>query len=305
MKTRPLLIALLAVAAACSSSSTSSLGTDPEDSGTGGATVDSGGGSDAGGGGIDTGAADSAVPPADGGSDTGAAASCNGLAYCDDFESYGGAITNGMTLGPWKATSTGTVTTFAVDTVNPHSGAKSLHITVAPGTAARGTLHQVATAATGLVPSNDVYGRAMVFYANTGGNDLPLAVHSWLFEAAGKYTEADGGPGTMNLNMGGGGAKMQLNYSPTDKSVQGGTMTAGAWHCVQWQYDAAGTPPADTAKVWVDGAVAVDIPVSQGWTFATPWSSFDFGFTHYQTLAKGVDVYLDDFALNDAMVPCP
>jgi hypothetical protein len=30
-----------------------------------------------------------------------------------------------------------------------------------------------------------------------------------------------------------------------------------------------------------------------------------FGFTHYQTLANAIDVYLDDFAVNTAMVPCP
>jgi hypothetical protein len=57
--------------------------------------------------------------------------------------------------------------------------------------------------------------------------------------------------------------------------------------------------------VWVDGTVAVNVPASQGWDFATPWNSFELGFTHYQTLANGVDVYLDEFALDGAMVPCP
>ncbi len=57
--------------------------------------------------------------------------------------------------------------------------------------------------------------------------------------------------------------------------------------------------------MWVDGTVAVNVPASQGWDFATPWNSFELGFTHYQTLANGVDVYLDEFALDGAMVPCP
>jgi hypothetical protein len=35
------------------------------------------------------------------------------------------------------------------------------------------------------------------------------------------------------------------------------------------------------------------VPQSKGWQFATPWDSFDFGFTHYQALPNGVDVYLD------------
>jgi hypothetical protein len=51
-------------------------------------------------------------------------------------------------------------------------------------------------------------------------------------------------------------------------------------------------------------ALAVEAPATEGWDFATPWTSFDFGFTHYQTLANGVEVFLDDFALDGAMIPC-
>ena len=82
-------------------------------------------------------------------------------------------------------------------------------------------------------------------------------------------------------------------------------MTAGAWHCVQWQFDGAGSPPANTAKVWVDGAVAITIAATEKWDFATPWTALQFGFTHYQTLPNPVDVFLDDFALGGAMIPCP
>ena len=65
------------------------------------------------------------------------------------------------------------------------------------------------------------------------------------------------------------------------------------------------TPVADVAKVWVDGAVVVDVAQTVGWEFATPWTSFNFGFTHFQTLPADADVYLDDFALDGAMIPCP
>ena len=236
---------------------------------------------------------------------------CGPWKYCEDFESYdAGAIKNGGMLGPWKATVQGTGIVFQVDGTKPHAGKQSLHVTVPSnagmdaGTAARGTLNQAATG--GLVPGNDMYGRAMVFYSNTGGNDLPIGVHSWLFNAGGFSSEGDGG---VTMNMGGGGMKLQLNYHPpaplTEQSVDNGSITAGTWHCLQWQYDGSGTSPADVAHVWIDGTDAVDVAKSKGWWFATPWNTFDFGFTHYQALANGVDVYLDDFALDAAMIPCP
>ena len=310
-----LVTVLVPAGVACSSSSDAPLGAyNPgADSGGGGGGNDSGGGGggndSGGGGGNDSGGGGG--NDSGGGNDTGAPPACTGLAFCEDFETLDGKITNGMTIGAWKASVSGTITTFAVDGVKPHSGSKALHITVSgnmeAGAPARGTLNQ--TKAGGLVTGNNLFGRAMVFYSDQGGNGLPLAVHSWLFNSSGMGKSADASTGNVTMNMGGGGAKMQLNYHPvapaTEQSMQGGTMTTGVWHCVQWQYDGAGTPPANTAKVWVDGAVAVDVPATKGWEFATPWTSMDFGFTHYQTLAAGVDVYLDDFAVNDTMVACP
>jgi hypothetical protein len=230
--------------------------------------------------------------------------SCAGLAYCDGFEAYGGQVLNGEIVGPWKATVQGV--TMTVDSVNPYRGTKSLHIilTAPDGGSARGTLGQVTDG--GIVPSDDVFGRAMLFYSAADGNGLPLGVHSWIFNSDGFSTVADGG---VTMNLGGGGAKLQLNYHPPpplpEQSVQGGTMTAGVWHCVQWEYNGSGSPPTDDAKVWVDGTLAVEATPSKGWNFATPWATFDFGFTHYQNVTNGVDVFLDDFALNDAMIPCP
>jgi hypothetical protein len=248
---------------------------------------------------------------ATGDAEGGDASDCAGYVYCDGFESYAaGTITNGQTLGPWLATVTGTGAVLAVSTAKAYRGANSLRVTVPTnagedsGTSARGSLNQKASA--GLIPGNNLFGRAMVFYSNTGGDDLALGVHSWLFNSGGTSAAADGG---VTMNMGGGGAKMQLNYHPplplTEQSVQGGAITAGAWHCVQWEYDGSGTPPNDQGQVWVDGTLALDVMKSKGWNFATPWNTFDFGFTHYEVLANGVDVYLDEFALDGAMIPCP
>jgi hypothetical protein len=263
-------------------------GTEVDAGNDGGANVD--GGNDAGT--QDAGSADS-------GSDGG----CPYL-YCEDFEGYdAGAVANGELLGPWKATVNGLGIQVRVDTVNPRSGRQSFHVTAQPdaGTA-RGTLNQTHNG--GLVPGNDMYGRMELFYSDAGTYGLPLAVHSWVFNSSG--LQSDGG--SSNMNMGGGGTKLQLNYHPpvgNEQSVQGGVMTPGVWHCVQWQYNGSGTPPSDTANVWIDGTLAVPVPVTKGWTFPTPWNSFDFGFNHYQVLPNAVDVFVDDFALDSAMVPCP
>ena len=231
-------------------------------------------------------------------------AACSG-AYCEDFESYpSGPLVNNAVLGPWTVKVSGTVTLAAIDSVKPFSGTKSMHITVPAGATAGATLYKMVGA--GLVPGNNLFGRAMVYFSNAGGNAAPVGVHSWLFQGLGTST-AGGGPVTMN--WGDGGTQMQLNYHPfgaVESSVKDASqMVAGAWHCVQWQYDGSGTPPADTAKVWVDGTVVVAVPQSKGWLFATPWSAFNLGFMHYQTLAIGADVYLDNFALDSAMIPCP
>lgn len=274
--------------------------------------VDNGDGGGGGGGGADLAAGggggggdDFGVGGGDDLSTGGGGQGCTGFKYCDDFESYSGAVNNNMQLGPWLASVTGT--TVAVDSTNAYKSGKSLHITVPTGASAHGTLQQ--KAAGGLIPGNNMYGRAMVFYSNTGGNGLPLGVHSWIFSSSGDVTGGDGGTGAASMNMGGGGAMLQLNYHPplpaTEQSVRGGNITAGQWHCIQWQYDGGGSPPANIAKVWIDGTLAVDVPVSKGWEFPTPWNNFQFGFTHYQTLANTVEVFLDDFALDGKMIPCP
>ena len=233
--------------------------------------------------------------------DAPAGADCTGLTYCDDFDSYGAmTVTDGMTVGPWKASVAGA--TLAIDSTNGYHGGSALHVTMPAGTTVHGWLGQTSTS--GLVAGDNLYGRAMIYYSNTGGNDLPKGVHSWFFQTAGTSSEL---AMTAQINMGTGGAtaQPQLNYHPGDISKRGGSITAGAWHCVQWEYDGSGSPPADTAKVWIDGVPVIDLPASTGWKMATPWTSMELGFTHFQTTTNAVDVYLDDFALDAAMIPCP
>lgn len=263
--------------------------------GTGGVGGGSGGGLGGSGGGL--GGSGGGSGTSDGG--------CAGLIYCEDFEGLSGVLNNNDVVGAWKASVGGPGTSMKVDGVKPRNGARSLHITVPVADAgARATLNQLATA--GLIPGNNLFGRAEIFYSSDAGYGLPIGVHSWFFNAGGKAV--DGGSSTINL--GGGGTKLQLNYHPqvpaVEQSVQGGVMTAGQWHCIQWQYDGSGNPPKNEARVWVDGTLAVStLTPPKSWDFAKPWTTMDFGFTHYQVLSNPIDIYLDDFALDNAMIPCP
>jgi hypothetical protein len=233
--------------------------------------------------------------------------------YCDDFEGYTGNVMNGTKLGPWTA-SVGGMAMALIDMTKagkPGTGTKSLHVMAPAG----GSNHATLGNRSAMIPGNNVFGRAMVYWGNAGGANLPLGVHSWIFSASGTTaaatgTVSDAAGGAVSMNMGGGGNKMQLNYhwppSPTEKSVQGGSVTAGAWHCIQWNWDGSGTPAKNIGKVWVDGTLALMTPAApMAWNFAVPWTNIQFGYTNYQTLANSIDLYLDDYALNDSMIPCP
>jgi hypothetical protein len=284
-------------------------GTSPS-AGDSGETPDSGTGADSGTP-PDAGTANDAGSNADSGNDAGTsdagpsdAGGCS-YRYCEGFESYPtAAVANAEALGPWKATVNGIGIQARLDGLNPHSGLQSFHITVLAD-AGSASAHLTQKDGGGVIPGNDLFGRAWVFYTLDGGYGLPLGVHSWIFNASGAL---DGGTATMNLGGGGATAKPQINYHPpqgNESSVVNGTMTAGVWHCLQWEYNGSGSPPADTASLWVDGTLAANAPASKGWAFPVPWQSFDFGFTHYQVLNNPVDVFVDDFALDGAMVPCP
>lgn len=238
----------------------------------------------------------------DGGKDGGPGAGCGALAYCEGFESYSGAIADGAKLGAWTATVSATGATMTIDSTKAYAGKNSLHIVAAkasgPGT--RGILKQ--TVAAGLVAGNDLWGRVMVYYGNAAGDGLPT-IHSWLFEADGHSTPTNQNVGA---NLGSRNTNMAINFSPSDKTTPpgGGNLTAGKWHCIQWQYDGSGNPVKNIANVWVDGKLAVNVNAAGGFIAATPFTTMAFGFTHYQTVTDAADVYLDEFAVDKAKIPC-
>jgi len=243
--------------------------------------------------------------PSDAGADVKAEPDCTGLAYCENFEGYDDASTilNNEILGPWKAEVSGTVT-MKVDGDNPYGGSKALHINipVLDAGSSTSTLDQ-SVASGGLVTGNDLWGRVMVWYKNKPNG------HTWIFEGQGKSTASNK---TMNLNLADQGSNYFLNYhgdttSGAESSAAGGTPVAGAWVCLQWEYNGSTTTNASEAKVWADGTLIIDSKKApaQTWDLATPFTSFQLGFVHYPNTTEVIDLYIDDFALNNARVACP
>jgi hypothetical protein len=310
-----LLVTLLVVSACGSMPSTDGDAGAGGGSATGGGST--GGGEATGGGSTGGGSATGGGSETGGGSATGGGSSigggsgvdagtCAGTTYCEDFETYSPAgLANNQVLGPWKASVAGDGGVLSISALRAKNGVHALRYTVPAGGPAHGTLNQ--KHADGLVPGNDLFGRAWVYYGAGVDAGLPLGVHSWLFQANGPG--ADGG--NTSINLGGGSTKLQLNYhfpaSSNEQSVQGGTVTTDVWHCVQWEYRATGAADGgdNQARVWLDGAKVIDVATSKGWDLSRPWNNFDVGFTHYQVLSNGVDVFIDDFALADHSLACP
>ena len=72
-----------------------------------------------------------------------------------------------------------------------------------------------------------MFGRAEIFYSDggTNGPGLPLAVHSWIFNASGNSPASGGG---VAMNVANDGKQYFLNYHPAttpEQSARGGTPT--------------------------------------------------------------------------------
>ena len=224
----------------------------------------------------------------DGGRDAGAANGDGGgtvdggcpYAYCEDFlEEFPVApLTDQELLGPWRVSNRGPPGQLAdIDEVNPKTGKKSLHVTVAASTQGDVSLSQ--GNGFGLVPGNDLYGRLEIFYSNVGTYGVPDAgieagifgmpfnSHTWVFTASGY--NAEGGTEGINLQYGTAhvGQTPVVELAFTDSiAIAGGAVTAGAWHCLQWQLD--GSNPSDVANVWLDGTNIASGDAGEGVEFS-------------------------------------
>jgi hypothetical protein len=289
-------------------------------------TVDSGGTV------LEAGPADAAPDAADAAPADVLSCAANHYLYCDDFEAYpdSGSIASGTMLGPWMTgiggkTDAGQTAEMGVDTVKPFSGTYALHVTAPAGESTYGQLKRLQLDGGDIGP--DMYGRAMVYFSNaplpggsapltdSGTYGIPSGVHSWIFASGGHSDELDA---SVSANIIVGSPTLALNYSPGDDGPSApkdaGPVVPGTWHCLQWQFDGSGSPPNDVANIWFDGFLEVHTDPTQKYPrgdaqaplqMAADWTQLTFGFTHYQTTKIPQDVFLDDFAIDDKVVPCP
>jgi hypothetical protein len=229
------------------------------------------------------------------------AADCQGLRFCEGFETQALGKAPGA---PWRSFTRGGGV-LVVDGTRPFGGARSLHITAPAGNDAAAVVNQRGPALP--VPGNVMFGRVMVFFAGAP----PRNTHFPLFEVQGVSTVA----GNVLLRWGGNGVAsprgppFHFNYKwtlPTaaESGATSSMLVPGSrWMCVQWQYDG----PKNEARLWVDGKLQAQMTVlaARGWHFGEPWTFMQLGLQYFQPTPDAIELWLDDFALNDAMIPCP
>ena len=303
----------IALAGGCSDDDPSGSGT----AGSGGSSMAGSAGSMAGNGTSGSGMAGSGMQ---------AGASCDGLLFCDDFESFPAGAPPG---GDWGAQQTnGSVT---VDTERAFSGQSSVKATTL-STAASGSTYKAAfiNLSTAVFPREDnaVYGR-MMFYLESA----PLAnVHWTIVDATGDIAGEDysatyryggqlpipeGGPFTGN--------QLMANYDTVDfygtpsvgpntdcyRHANGTPVPVGSWTCAEWFFDGQ----ANAMRFWLDGeeisAIAIDgtgdgcvaQPADYTWT-APSFSRIDVGWESYQEDDERT-IWIDDVAIGTERIGCP
>jgi hypothetical protein len=250
-------------------------------------------------------------PAGNGGADPG----CAGALFCDDFESYGAGQ---PPAGKWSsATQSGTVTV----TGDQHrSGAKAIKFTT-PGTATYQSALVRLGAGVFPVAGNAYYGRMMFRLASAPTNDVhwtiiqgsglvPGQSYRAQYRYGGQHPLAAGNQLMANYetpdSYGGVGPASDCWFH-SDKTV----VPVGVWSCVEWQFDG----PANTMRLWVDGAPidsltvsgvgqgCVNQPASYPWT-APLFDRLDLGWESYQVDTPRT-FWIDDVVVSTTRIGCP
>jgi hypothetical protein len=244
----------------------------------------------------------SPTPPA--GADAGG--SCAGAVVCDDFESYpAGALELPDAGGTWQIeypNCSGT-SAMAIDTMEAHSGTRSIKVSGAAGYCNHAFLGTNAVASvTGTL--------WMRFYVRLG---TPLDADHATFLAMHDTTSNN------DLRMGGQDSVLMWNRASDDATLPAmspaGTAlsvvpTAQAWHCVEAAIDGA----AATLETWVDGMLVIGLvgggamanATADGQWVSTAWAPHlvdaRFGWESYAGEAE--TVWFDDIAIGPARLGC-
>jgi len=238
----------------------------------------------------------------------------------------GSLVTNKL-YGPNNLTASvsntpGSPINATIDTSFFFSPPSSLHINCTAANSTTALLSENLAA-----PWPQIYGRSMVYFDSDATYQLPLNVHSWIFQAQGinsyynvtPFNATVGPSGTVSMNIIVGNPHIALNYhwsnTGAEQSVTSKlSITPNNWFCLQWYYDG----PGSNVMVWVNGTVYLNVTHNKSFTAYTPvdstdwrfpdapgWNKFQFGYQHYQTLNKSVSLHLDDFVLDTQMTCCP
>jgi len=187
--------------------------------------------------------------------------------------------------------------TVSVEETQVFSGKRALHLRAPVGNAPAGT---ITTTQPFPIPSNDMFGRMMVYFSGT------QSIHWDMIEASDdKIFYRYGGQGTTWL----------ANYLPGDcyrhsKSAP----PVGRWMCVEWQFDgsAEGGATKDEMRLWIDGQAISDVAVSQQaegcgtrrWV-APVFEKLSLGVKHNGPTSTTVDMFIDDIAVDNQPIGCP
>jgi hypothetical protein len=241
---------------------------------------------------------------------------CSGI-FCDNFESYPTAgVTNGTTLGPWKASVTAGNGAVTIDTGKAFSGTRSLKVHINAGSAGGGQLRTKASPIFSPIRPQ-LYGKFRMYLQPGAGTSnhwtmfgaagtvqpgVPLAGHhvTYLFSA---------------FNENGNNRFGEVFYD--DQTAQDcwhhstQLMPTGRWACVGFAVNG----PQIQYRVFLDGQPVPTLSLNNtgdgclNAAATAPWygPSFDefyIGALSFHPMSAPLDLWIDDVVLDTNPVAC-
>jgi hypothetical protein len=242
---------------------------------------------------------------------------CSGQKLCDDFESYAaGTLTNGTTLGPWKASVEAGNGVVSVDASKAFSGTRSLKVHIngaAPGGGQLRAKPMFAPAP----GTQHLYGKFRMFLEASSGTSK----HWTMFGAAGIVpagTPISGNRATYLFSVADNGGKNEfMNVFYNDQTRQDcwhhatQLVPAGKWSCVSFEADGA----AIKYRAALDGQAVPSMSVDRtgdGCLNAAanaPWygptfEEFYIGALSFHPMTAPLDMWIDDVVVDTKPVAC-
>jgi hypothetical protein len=220
-----------------------------------------------------------------GGTAAGGSGVCAGV-FCDGFEA-------GLTLGTaWVQDKAVAANTIEVVTGMAHTGNNSVHMKFTTASGATFIHEAVGFPA----PMNSLWGRVWL-YVMTGTN----AGHTVYIEASDGVAGTLTNHGVRPLNTQ--NSVMSINIDPNASNGEDSKATTmaiprGKWTCFEWQI--AATAGRGSVTLYMDSTQIATIPS----TVIPPLAFMRVGYEHYNPDAAAGDLWIDDYALGTARIPC-